>query len=190
MTGVQTCALPIFPFAKNNSGTVNITNNGKGILYARLINRGKPAVGVEKEEQENIVSQVVYKSDKNEILDVSKLKQGTNFIMEVTIKNTGTLGDVENLALLNYIPSGWEIHNARMDGNEATLQSATYDYQDIRDDKIMTYFNLKANQSKTFKFGLNASYCGTFYLPGINAEAMYDNSVFARKKGMWIRVSK
>ncbi len=190
LKGNSPISILAIPFAKNNSGTVNITNNGKGILYVRLINRGKPAVGVEKEEQENIVSQVVYKSDKNEVLDVSKLKQGTNFIMEVTIKNTGTLGDVENLALLNYIPSGWEIHNARMDGNEAALQSAVYDYQDIRDDKIMTYFNLKANQSKTFKFGLNASYCGTFYLPGINAEAMYDNSVFSRKKGMWIKVVK
>jgi hypothetical protein len=77
-----------------------------------------------------------------------------------------------------------------MDDNEAALKSSTYTYQDIKDDKVLTYFDLNANESKTFKLMLNASYEGRYYLPAVNIEAMYDNTVFARTKGQWIKVVK
>jgi uncharacterized protein YfaS (alpha-2-macroglobulin family) len=108
--------------------------------------------------------------------------------MEVVVKNTGLSGNLTNVALLNYIPSGWEIHNSRMDDNEASLNNSTYDYQDIRDDKMMTYFDIGGNETKTFRLKLNAAYVGSYYLPGINVEAMYDHSAYSRKKGMQIQV--
>jgi uncharacterized protein YfaS (alpha-2-macroglobulin family) len=37
---------------------------------------------------------------------------------------------------------------------------------------------------------LNAAYLGTYYLPGTQAEAMYDNDFFVRNKGRWIAVVK
>lgn len=177
-------------YSKSKEGDFKITNNGKGVIYVRLINRGKPGIGDEKEEQEVLMSQVVFKTESGVVLDPKEIKQGTNFLMEVTVKNSGINGHLQNVALLNYIPSGWEIHNSRMDENEALLKNSSYDYQDIRDDKIMTYFDLKSNETKTFRFGLNASYLGNYYLPGINVEAMYDNSAFTRKKGSWIKVVK
>ena len=91
---------------------------------------------------------------------------------------------------MNYIPAGWEIHNARMDDNEELLKNSNYTYQDIKDDKVLTYFDLASNQSKTFNINLNAAYEGKYYLPAINTEAMYDNTVFARTKGFWIKVVK
>jgi len=177
-------------YSKSKNGTFKVVNNGKGLIYLRMINKGKPAVGEEKEEEENLMSAVVFKTDGGVILDPTQIKQGTNFIMEVTIKNSGLAGNLKNVALLNYIPSGWEIHNSRMDENEGSLKNSTYDYQDIKDDKIMTYFDIMGNETKTFKFRLNASYIGSYYLPGINVEAMYDNSAYSRKKGSWIKVVK
>lgn len=175
-------------YSKSKQGDFKIVNNGKGVIYVRLINRGKPNIGDEKEEQENLMSEVVFKTEGGVVLDPKQIKQGTNFLMEVTIKNSGLNGNLSNVALLNYIPAGWEIHNSRMDENEAFLKNSSYDYQDIRDDKIMTYFDIRSNEIKTFRFGLNASYQGSYYLPGINVEAMYDNSAFSRKKGSWIKV--
>jgi hypothetical protein len=177
-------------FSSGTNGIFKVVNKGKGILYARLINRGKPEVGQEKEEQENLMTDVVYRSEAGDIIDPTNLKQGTDFFMEVTIKNAGTAGPLQNIALINYVPSGWEIHNARMDDNEALFKNSAYDYQDIRDDRIFTYFDLRANESKKFVFSLNASYSGSYYLPGVNAEAMYDNSAYSRKKGVWIKVVK
>ncbi len=42
----------------------------------------------------------------------------------------------------------------------------------------------------TFNVMLNASYLGKYYLPGIQAEAMYDNEYLVRGKGKWIKVVK
>jgi len=170
------------------SGKFSIENKGKGVLYVRMINRGKPAIGNETEGNENISMDVSYKDLNGAPIDVTELEQGKDIIMQVTVKNLGLVGELQNLALSTYIPSGWEIHNSRMD--EGTSTAANFTYQDIKDDKVLTYFDLRNTEAKTFQIKLNAAYEGKYYLPAVNAEAMYDNSVFARNKGQWIRVFK
>ena len=64
------------------------------------------------------------------------------------------------------------------------------DYQDIRDDRVYTYFDLKRGEEKTFKIQMNASFLGRYYLPGIHVEAMYDATKNARSKGKWVDVVK
>ena len=61
-------------------------------------------------------------------------------------------------------------------------------YQDIRDDRIYTYFDLGEGERKTFTVQLNAAYLGRYYLTGAYCEAMYDNSISAMKKGQWVEV--
>ena len=65
-----------------------------------------------------------------------------------------------------------------------------FGYQDIRFDRVLTYFDLKKNEKKVFKVLLTASYIGTYYLPAVACEAMYDNSIYARRKGMEVNVVK
>src|SRR5690554_7130115 len=57
------------------------------------------------------------------------------------------------------------------------------DYQDIRDDRVYSYFSLRNNQSKTIKVKLHAAYVGEYYMPAVHIEAMYDASISALKKG-------
>lgn len=177
-------------YGNGKNAAFTITNNGKGVVYVKVVNKGKPPVGEEKEASNNIMVSAVYKDADGVPLNPAELTQGTNFQLSITVKNTGLVGSVKNLALTNYIPSGWEIHNSRMDDNEAAMKNSIYTYQDIRDDKILTYFDLGRNESKTFNVMLNASYEGRYYLPAINVEAMYDNTVYARTKGEWIKVVK
>ena len=57
----------------------------------------------------------------------------------------------------------------------------------------VVYFDLPEkgkHSTKTFNVMLNASYLGTYYLPGIQAEAMYDNEYLVRTKGKWVVVEK
>jgi len=175
-------------FKKSATGNFEIENNGKGVLYVRLITRGKPAIGTEQEANENITMDVTYKDMNGESLAVDELIQGKDFVMQVTVKNLGLVGEIQNLALSAYIPSGWEIHNSRMD--EGAQAATNFTYQDIKDDKVLTYFDLRSNESKTINITLNAAYEGKYYLPAINTEAMYDNSVYARNKGKWVKVLK
>ena len=41
---------------------------------------------------------------------------------------------------------------------------------------------------KVFDIQVNATYSGKYYLPAIYCEAMYDETIQAKKGGMWIVV--
>ena len=60
-------------------------------------------------------------------------------------------------------------------------------YQDIRDDRVYTFFSLNKG-TDTFVIMLSASYPGRFYLPFTYCEEMYDNSIYSRKAGQWVEV--
>ena len=81
------------------------------------------------------------------------------------------------MALSLGIPSGWEIVNDRMTGS--TLQEDGYDYKDIRDDRVDWFFGLPAKRSKTFRVQLRAAYEGSYILPAVVCQAMYEPTLNA-----------
>ena len=178
------------PIEGVKGGSLKLTSASKGSLFVRVIGEGVPARGTEEDAQENLSLGISYSDADGNALDPSRLEQGKEFIATVTIANPGLRGNYKNLALNQIFPSGWEINNLRLDDAEGRLTGDTPTYQDIRDDRVYTYFDLGANQRKTFRVLLTASYAGTYYLPAVSAEAMYDHSVFARKKGQVVEVVK
>jgi alpha-2-macroglobulin len=133
---------------------------------------------------------VRYRSTAGDELNPNVLEQGTDFVAEVTVYNTGLRGDFKELSLAQIFPSGWEITNSRLVSvlSSTAQNSATPDHQDIRDDRVYTYFDLPANTAQTYRIQLNASYTGEFYLPHTRCEAMYDSSISAEKTGGWVAV--
>ena len=119
-------------------------------------------------------------------LNPEKIEQGTDFYVEAKITNIGKY-DYENIALSQLFPSGWEIRNTRMDLVEEKGGS-NITYQDIRDDRVYSYFNVDQNKTIIVKIQLNASYLGKFYLPIVNCEDMYNHSVNAKEGGRWVEV--
>ncbi|SHG86044.1 hypothetical protein SAMN04488109_2176 [Chryseolinea serpens] len=172
------------------SRAVSVVSSSKGTLFLRLITDGTPARGTEEEAENNLSVNVAYTDTDGGTIDPAHLEQGTEFIATVTVTNPGMRGPYENLALNQIFPSGWEINNLRLDEAEDRLKSDKPTYQDIRDDRVYTYFDLKAGQHKTFRVLLTASYGGTYYLPAVSCEAMYDHSIYSRKKGMEVEVTK
>src|SRR5690606_40807988 len=83
---------------------------------------------------------------------------------------------------------GWEIHNARMDENESALKNSAFTYQDIRDDRVYTYFDLHTNESKTFTLLLNAAYEGKYYLPAVNIESEEHTSELQSRENLVCRL--
>jgi len=174
--------------AKSNS--INFTNESKGILFVRVITEGTPARGQEESASSNLSMTVTYADTDGNAVDPTQLEQGKEFVATVSIVNPGARGIYKNMALKQIFPSGWEINNLRLAGAEDKLNSDIPTYQDIRDDRVYTYFDIAANQRKTFKVLLTASYAGTFYLPAVSCEAMYDHSIYTREKGQVISVVK
>jgi uncharacterized protein YfaS (alpha-2-macroglobulin family) len=166
-----------------------IENKSQTTIYPSLIMEGLPAVGQEKSGQNGMSIEVDYVTLDGGTFDPVRVEQGTDFEVEIKTKNTGTEGKYEELALTAIFPPGWEIRNTRL---ESTTQrqdrNQGYDFMDIRDDRIMTYFDLNMNEQKTFRFQLHAAYLGRFYMPMIIAEPMYDANIYARQAGQWIEV--
>ena len=174
-----------------------LSNKGEGLIYARMITTGIPKYGTEKAEENNLSIDVEYTDLQGEPVDVSFLEQGTDFMATVTISNPNSREYLREMALTQIFPSGWEIHNSRMAEGPNVHQQDVPNYEDIRDDRVLTYFELSPYSSysdcaceKTFTVVLNAAYLGEFYLPGVKAEAMYDGQVLAVTKGQWVRVVK
>ncbi len=173
---------------EDTTGRVELQNNGEGILFARLTLEGVPLTGRETGAENNLRIKVTYKDMQGHLLDVSSLEQGTDFMAEVTLSNPGVLGYYSDMALTQIFPSGWEITNMRLDQTTAVYEQDKPSYQDIRDDRVYTYFNLPANKQKTFVVLLNAAYAGRFYLPAVSCRAMYEKSISAATPGKWVEV--
>ena len=171
----------------DKEASVNITNEGSAAVFVRVIRTGIPLEGNEPKLDRNIKLDIRYTDMSGNAVNINALPQGTNFKSIVTVTNPGMMGAYTELALTQLFPSGWEIINTRLDGSAATSKA---DYMDIRDDRVMHYFDLQPNKSVTFEVLLNASYQGKFYLPSVSVEAMYNNSIFANKPGMWVNVVK
>jgi uncharacterized protein YfaS (alpha-2-macroglobulin family) len=174
------------------SETLKIYNAGQGMLYARLIQDGIPAIAEETESSNSLSMIVTYKDAKGNPVELSRLNQGTELVAEVSVNNPGLRGEYSELALTQVFPSGFEIVNERLaeDAAGSNVNPDKPGYQDIRDDRVYTFFDLSANKRKLFRVKLIATYAGRYYLPGTFCEAMYDNSINARTKGRWIEISQ
>ncbi|AXG68751.1 putative lipoprotein YfhM [Kordia sp. SMS9] len=173
---------------KKGTNSIQVENKEANVLFVRVLNTGKLPLGEELAEKRNLDIRVRYKDKAGNTIDVSQLTQGTDFMATVTVSNDQP-EFVGNIALTEIFPSGWEIVNTRFtDYGNTPSSEATH--TDIRDDRVNFYFDLQRGKAKTFNVLLNASYLGKYYLPGVQAEAMYDNEFFVRTKGQWIEVVK
>jgi uncharacterized protein YfaS (alpha-2-macroglobulin family) len=171
-----------------SGGRIRVNNTGKGVIFARLTMEGIPETGEETASRNNLDLSVRYTDMKGFPLDITQLRQGTDFLANVTITNPYGIQLYKDLALTQVFPSGWEIRNARMDEFTPVHSADEPTYQDIRDDRVYTYFDLKKHSSSTFVTQLNAAYLGKYYLPAVYCEAMYDEGVNASTAGRWVHV--
>lgn len=172
----------------SGANSVTLQNNSANTLYVRVLNSGILPVGEEKVVSRNLSVVTSYRSKTGGALSLQTITQGTEIIASVTVRNT-TSEYVDNIALSQIIPSGFEIINLRYTDFGSSANN-TADYIDIRDDRSNYYFSLRGGESKTFTMLFNATYLGNYYFPGIQCEAMYDNNYLVRNKGQWISIVK
>ena len=169
----------IDPEAMSNKN-ISLVNTGSDVLFVRLISSGKPLIGSTEKIEKNLKMEMRYLDGAGEEIDISSLDQSTDIIAELTVYNPGTFAkEYRNLALTQTFPSGWEVINDRLTGVDNNFTSSDFTYQDIRDDRIYTYFDLANRKKKTFYTRLTATYQGNYYLPNQVCKAMYDESIFA-----------
>jgi uncharacterized protein YfaS (alpha-2-macroglobulin family) len=178
------------PFAGAQGGSVEVQNTDERSLFVNMQIDGIPLDQQVSDDASDIRMAVRYFGMDGNPLDPAQLEQGTDFVAEVTLTHPGIRVKYKELALTQMFPSGWEIRNLRLDDMESSRVKSRPDYQDIRDDRVYSYFGLEKGESKTFVVMLNAAYLGEFFLPAVYCEAMYDQAIHATKAGKWIRVTR
>lgn len=169
-------------------GRFELTNTSNTTLFVKMVLDGIPAAGTQTDGENDLKMSVRYTDLDFKPIDPTSIEQGSDLIAEVTVVHPGIRGDYEELALTQIFPSGWEIRNLRLDEGKSLKVADKPEYQDIRDDRVHTYFDLEKYEKKTFRILLNAAYLGNFYLPSVSCEAMYDNEIHAYRSGKWVKV--
>jgi len=179
-----------------------VRNTSQGLVFATLTVRGVPAAGNEDQVNSGLTISARYSDGSGGPVDPASLKQGEDVAVDITVYNS-TREDLRHIAMTQIVPSGWEIANERLhDVDEGTgdrdvrnrgdefrnQRAARADYVDIRDDRVMQFFDLPAGGTIRFQTRVTAAYQGRFYLPGIAVEAMYDATKYARTGGRWTQV--
>ncbi|SEU09633.1 Ig-like domain-containing alpha-2-macroglobulin family protein [Stigmatella erecta] len=173
---------------------LDLKEKGAGKLYLILNSEGVRTGGQAKTGGEGLALTRTYrKLDGTVISPGQPVNLADLLYVEVEISNTS--GErIQNIALVDRLPAGWEIENARLGRGGSvewvdTSSLWTADYVNIRDDRMEVFGSLEAKESKKVVYAVRAVTSGKFTLPPVEAEAMYDPRLWAREAGGPVEVS-
>jgi uncharacterized protein YfaS (alpha-2-macroglobulin family) len=116
-----------------------------------------------------------------------QLKLGDLVFVQIQLANTSSVY-IQNVALVDRLPAGFEVENPRLgrstkaDWIKDDDQWAT-EFMNLRDDRLEAFGTLAPKSSRTITYTVRAVTSGTFAIPPVEAEAMYDATLWARDKG-------
>jgi uncharacterized protein YfaS (alpha-2-macroglobulin family) len=160
---------------KLGSNQVTVTNNSDQKLTAQVYTKTAVAEYETKENGNFIKMNVKYLDRNGAALDPASLPMGKAFSAVITVENPSDYR-VTELALSYYLASGWEIVNDRL--FEEGTETMGAKHLDVRDDRAYFFFDLSPRSKKTFTVKLNATYEGSFMLPAVRCEDMYNNDIY------------
>ncbi len=162
-------------------------------VYATLAWNGVPFEDKAPAVEKNLDLEVNWYDENGKRINPQNLKQGTTFYGRFSVKNTSAVRSLTELALVQIIPSGWAIENTRLNGTllpgwvrEWNINKE--DYLDIRDDRVMWFFDLNGTERLDFVVKLNCIHTGQFTLAPTLTEAMYDSDFKATTERVKVHV--
>jgi uncharacterized protein YfaS (alpha-2-macroglobulin family) len=151
---------------------------------------GKPMIYTGEDASRNLSLDVTWLDENGISMDPSRITQGKTFWAHLRVSRPAEQNyPVDEVALVQMLPSGWEVENVRLSGESQPEWMRKWrlnreEYLDIRDDRAMWFFDMPAHSDALdFMLKLSAVTVGEFNLPPTQAEAMYNNLYRAIKAG-------
>lgn len=169
-------------------------------LFVNEYWQGIPINYQRENESSNMSIERKFYAENGKEINVDSLSVGTTFYMILSVdsteKDSNQYYSINNVALTQIIPSGWEIENVRVldiqypEWIENKITGNSLDYEDIRDDRVNFFFNFNnyTKHKQNFVVKLNAVTKGEYILPGATVQAMYDSAYNAYLKGFKVEV--
>ncbi|MCA9732045.1 MAG: alpha-2-macroglobulin family protein [Deferribacteres bacterium] len=164
--------------------------------FATLSYSGVPLSGPQTGESNKIKIDMEWLDEDGTRFNPATVVQGKSFWLHVHVTKVDYGQSMEEVALVQILPSGWEIENTRLSNEDRPEWMKKYnagmeEYLDLRDDRAMWFFDLNHwNRELDFVLKINAVTPGEFTLPVTKAEAMYNRDYRAIVPGMRVVVEK
>jgi len=161
-----------------NGKKVVLKATGTGTTYYFWNTEGIKIRGVAKEEDQGIQVRRTYYDRNGTAITSNRFKQGDLIVCKVSL--TASQQSVQNIAISDLVPSGFEIENPRLTRSadlawvSKTKNKFRPDYLDVRDDRLILFTSATSGTSKSYYYLLRVVNTGKFQLPAIGADAMYD----------------
>jgi uncharacterized protein YfaS (alpha-2-macroglobulin family) len=172
-------------------GPVTIKLTGGGTCYYYIKSTGISNSSSINEYDHGITVRREFLDRYGNNINLNQVKQGELLVARIKIDNNQ--GWLENLAVVDMLPAGFEIENPRL-GKDAsfpwTNNAVAPEYMDIRDDRIMLFVNLAESGTYNFYYTVRAVTCGEFVLPSIKAECMYEPEISSYSSSGQVRVEQ
>ena len=176
------------PFGK----TVALAMQGEGRVYYSLVTEGIRSDGLVRMEDRNLQVRREFLDRNGNQVNVGTVRQNDLMVVRVTLNSSVDL--LENVAVSDLLPAGFEVENPRLTEmtNYPFIKNATQpEYMDIRDDRINFYTSFrKGKRQQLFYYTVRAVTLGTFRYAPIVAEAMYDGNYYSASGQAIVRVTR
>ena len=180
--------IDIEPFGRK----VTIAMKGEGRIYYSLVTEGIRSDGAVKIEDKNLQVRRELLDRNGNPVNPGAIKQNDLIVVRITL--TSSVNDLDNIAVTDLLPGGFELENPRI--TEATNYAfiknpASADYMDIRDDRLNLYTAIRGGQRQMqFYYAVRAVTQGNFQYAPVMAEAMYNADYRSASGGGRIRVGR
>lgn len=153
-----------------------------GAAFFSVVSRGVPTDEAYKQENAGLEIERQILDRDGKAVDLNNVKQGDLIVIKTRLRSVS--GPVQNVAVVNLLPSGLEVENPRLQSTEQLpwVNDAEFSlaYLDLRDDRILVFADLlPPNTWQTYYTLVRAVAPGQFRLPPVHAEAMYNPALRA-----------
>jgi alpha-2-macroglobulin len=180
--------LAIDPFGKR----VTIVLRGEGRVYYSLVTEGIRTDGAIPVEDRNLQIRRDFLDRSGKPVDIRSVQQNDLIIVKVSLNSS--VDNLENIAITDLLPAGFEIENPRLteSTNYQFIKNAMVpEYMDIRDDRINLYTSFRrGTRQQIFYYMVRAVTPGLFAYAPIVAEAMYNADYYSASGGTRVRVER
>lgn len=162
-----------------NVSSVLLKASGSGEVYYFVNTEGIKTGEVVESDSRMKIRRRYFDYRTGSEISSNNFTQGQLVVCKISLTSDNV--NAQNIAISDLIPSGFEIENPRLSGNQQlqweNKNQLNIQYMDVRDDRLVLFTNLSAGSERTFYYMLRVVNKGKFQLPAISASAMYDPEI-------------
>jgi alpha-2-macroglobulin len=171
-------------------GNITLKVSGTGILYYNYSVVGIPAQPPIAENKIITVKRQILNED-GSVADLNNLKLGELYIVKITLNSTQR---ANSIVINDMLPACFQIENGQLLTRDNAMKrnftnSLKPSRTEPRFDRYLIFCSVgNTNQIYDFYYPVRVGYSGTFTLPGIAANSMYDTNIISHQIAENIKV--